>query len=220
MMLVEISHVSRDFGKFRAVNDVSLTLGEGEILGLIGANGAGKTTLLRMVCGLLKPSEGTVRTEGRPGYMCQSFSLVEELTIRESFQFYGALYGLGRAEIAERMDHETEALNLGPWMDRQVRALPSGWRQMLSFSIAMLSRPKVLILDEPTSGVDLLARKRLWELIRAQAAKGTGIIVSTHYLDEAALCDTLAVMGSGSILALGRPEAVAPSQDVLLSYFR
>lgn len=218
--VVRIAGVSRDFGKFRAVDKVSLQVGEGEILGLMGANGAGKTTLLRMVCGLLRPSEGTVWTEGRPGYMCQSFSLIEELTIRESFRFYGALYGLGKAEIAQRMEEETESLKLDPWLDRQVRELPSGWRQGASFAIAVLSRPKVLILDEPTSGVDVLSRKRLWELIRAEAKAGAGIIVSTHYLDEAALCDSLAVMGNGSILAQGKPEDIAPSQEVLLSYYR
>ena len=220
MKLVDIENVSRDFGKFRAVDGVSLQVGEGEILGLMGSNGAGKTTLMRMICGLLKPTSGRVYTEGRPGYMCQSFSLVEELTIRESFRFYGALYGLKKAEIADRMAREAESLQLGPWLDRQVRELPSGWRQTMSFSIAILPRPRVLILDEPTSGVDVLSRKRLWELIRAEAAAGAGIIVSTHYLDEAALCDSLAVMGSGSILALGKPEVIAPSQEVLLNYFR
>ena len=219
MKLVEISHVSKRFGHFLAVDDVSLDLSGSEILGLLGANGAGKTTLIRMVCDLIRPDGGQISVTGRPGYMCQTFSLVEELTVHENIRFYATLYGLGRQAIAEREARIVDSLVLGPYRDRQVKFLPSGWRQALSFSIAVIADPPVLILDEPTSGLDSLSRRRMWKLIHAKAAEGTGVIVTTHYLDEAFYCNRLAIMNSGRIVAYGAPGEVASSQADLLKYF-
>ena len=220
MKLVEISHVSKRFGKFLAVDDVSLDLSGGEILGLLGANGAGKTTLIRMVCDLIRPDGGQISVTGRPGYMCQTFSLVEELTVHENIRFYATLYGLGRKTVAEREERIVSSLELGPYRDRQVKFLPSGWRQALSFSIAVIADPPVLILDEPTSGLDSLSRRRLWKMIHTRAAAGTGVIVSTHYLDEAYYCSRLAIMNGGRIVAGGAPRDVAATQQDLLAYFR
>lgn len=220
MTLVEILHASRRFGTFTAVDDVSLTLSGGEILGLIGANGAGKTTLIRMICGLIRPSDGTVSVAGRPGYMCQSFSLVEELTVAENIRYYGALYGMSRRQIAERQEQIAGRLALTPYLDRPVKDLPSGWRQALSFAIAVLANPPLLILDEPTSGLDSLSRRRLWKILHEEAARGTGIIVSTHSFDEAYYCTRIAVMKAGRIVADTAPEALASVQDDLMPFFQ
>ena len=139
MNLVEISHVSKRFGEFLAVDDVSLSLAKGEILGLLGANGAGKTTLIRMICDLLRPDGGLISVQGRPGYMCQTFSLVEELTVHENIRFYATLAGLDRAQTAAREEAMVASLELTPYLNRQVKLLPSGWRQALSFSIAVIA---------------------------------------------------------------------------------
>lgn len=220
MNLVEISHVSKRFGEFLAVDDVSLSLAKGEILGLLGANGAGKTTLIRMVCDLLRPDCGQISVQGRPGYMCQTFSLVEELTVHENIRFYATLFGLKRAQIATREKAITASLELTPYLNRQVKFLPSGWRQALSFSIAVIAEPPVLILDEPTSGLDALSRRRMWKMIQAKAAEGTGVIVSTHYLDEAYYCSRLTIMNGGRIAASGAPQELAATQQDFLTYFR
>ena len=217
--IVKAQHVSKSFGSIKAVDDLSLTLAPGEILGLLGANGAGKTTLIRMLCGLIRQDSGTIQVEGRPGYMCQSFSLVEELTVSENIRYYGALYGLGRDEVREWGSQIEEFLRLGPYRDRQVRHLSSGWRQAISLSIAVLPRPKVLILDEPTSGLDALSRRRLWDMIQDNAAAGTGVVISTHYLDEAFYCSSLAIMCSGRLAASGRPQDLAGSENDLLKFF-
>jgi len=219
MNLVEARHVTKRFGRITAVDDLSLTLAPGEILGLLGANGAGKTTLIRMICGLIRPDSGSVSVIGKPGYMCQSFSLIEELTVPENIRFYGALYGLTREEVATRSEDIIRTLELSTYCDRQVKFLPSGWRQALSFSIAVIAEPAVLILDEPTSGLDSLSRRRLWKMIHAKAAQGTGILVSTHYLDEAYYCSRLSILNAGREVAAGIPETVAASVDDLLPYF-
>jgi len=220
MSLVSIDHVSKHFGRLAAVDDVSLSLKRGEVLGLLGANGAGKTTLIRMICSLIRPDGGNISVQGRPGYMCQTFSLVEELSVHENIRFYATLYGISRAETAKREQRIIDSLELGPYRDRQVKYLPLGWRQALSFSIAVIAEPPVLILDEPTSGLDSLSRRRIWKMIHAKAAEGTGVIVSTHYLDEAFYCSRLAIMNSGKVIAEGAPKEVASSQEDLLKYFR
>ena len=220
MSLVEISHVSKRFGEFLAVDDVSLSLAKGEILGLLGANGAGKTTLIRMICDLLRPDGGQISVQGRPGYMCQTFSLVEELTVHENIRFYATLAGLDRAQTAAREEAMVASLELTPYLNRQVKLLPSGWRQALSFSIAVIADPPVLILDEPTSGLDALSRRRMWKLIQARAAEGTGVIVSTHYLDEAYYCSRLTIMNGGRVVASGVPQELAATQQDFLTYFR
>ena len=217
--LLEASHLSKRFGSIVAVDDLSLTLAPGEILGLLGANGAGKTTLIRMLCSLIQPDSGSLTIQGRPGYMCQQFSLVEELTVPENIRFYGTLYGLSKRQIAGRAQQIVKALELEPYCHQQVKFLPTGWRQALSFSIAVIADPAVLILDEPTSGLDPLSRRRLWRMIREKAEQGTGVIVSTHYLDEAYYCTRLGILNAGKLVASGQPAAVAASEADLLTYF-
>ena len=206
MSLVTLSHVTKRFGSLCAVDGVSLELHRGEVLGLLGANGAGKTTLMRMVCGLLKPDAGVITVGGRSGYLCQDFCLVEELTVAENIDLYGALYGLSRRETAVRREAVLRDLALSPCRNRQVRFLPSGWRQALSFSIAVLGEPELLVLDEPGNGLDPLARQRIWRMIRQRAGQGTGILLSTHSLEEAARCDTLAVLSEGKLIEYSRND--------------
>ncbi len=220
MNRVEIDNVVKTFGTLKAVNGVSLALKEGEVLGLLGANGAGKTTLIRMLCGLINPDSGTVTINGRFGYMCQSFSLIEELTIHENIQFYGTICKLSKEQIASKEQDMEKRLRLGPYMHRKAAQLPNGWRQTLSFCIALMSDPDVLVLDEPTSGLDALSRRRMWSMIREYAAAGAAVIVSTHYMDEAFYCSSLAIMKSGKIIAQGCPSDVAKSDKDLIRYFK
>lgn len=212
--------VSKRFGTIQAVDKLSLDLAPGEILGLLGANGAGKTTFIRMLCGLIPADSGTIEVKGRPGYMCQGFSLIEELTPEENIRFYGALYGLSRKETERRAADISARLKLDAYRGRLVKHLPTGWRQALSFCVAILPDPAVLILDEPTSGLDSLSRRRLWEMIRERAAQGTGVIVSTHYLDEAYYCTRLSLVSAGKLIASGAPREVASSEEELLTYFK
>lgn len=220
MSLVTIDNVSKCFGKLKAVDGVSLCLERGETVGLLGANGAGKTTLIRMLCGLTKANEGSVTLNGTYGYMCQSFSLIEELTVHENIEFYGALYGIDNKTLSCREEGIVSSLKLEPYFNKPVHTLPSGWRQALSFSIAVIHRPDILVLDEPTSGLDSLSRRRLWGMIHDYALQGTGIIVSTHYLDEAFYCDRLAIMSHGRMICQGRTSEVADSTDTLMNYFK
>lgn len=220
MKVLKAHNVCKSFGTLQAVKNLSLELSAGEVVGLLGANGAGKTTFIRMVCGLIRPDSGTVEVEGRPGYMCQGFSLIEELTPEENIRFYGALYGLSRAETERRAKDITARLKLDQYNGRQVKYLPTGWRQALSFCVAILPDPAVLILDEPTSGLDSLSRRRLWEMILERADQGTGVIVSTHYLDEAYYCNRLDLMSAGELIASGAPRDVAATEEDLLSYFK
>lgn len=220
MKVLKAHNVCKRFGTLQAVDNLSLELAPGEVVGLLGANGAGKTTFIRMVCGLIRPDSGTVEVSGRPGYMCQGFSLIEELTPEENIRFYGALYGLSRAETERRSADISARLKLDAYRGRQVKYLPTGWRQALSFCVAILPNPAVLILDEPTSGLDSLSRRRLWEMILERADQGTGVIVSTHYLDEAYYCSRLDLMSAGKLIASGAPREVAATEDDLLSYFK
>jgi ABC-2 type transport system ATP-binding protein len=214
---VEARELTRRFGTFVAVDAVTFDVAEGEVFGFLGANGAGKTTAMRMLTGLLAPSAGSARVAGvdvaadpdavkrRIGYMSQRFSLYEDLTVRENVRLYGGIYGLSNAAIAERTEAMFDRLRLGHAADERVGRLPLGWKQKLAFSVALLHRPRVVFLDEPTGGVDPVTRRQFWELIYETAAAGTTVFVTTHYMDEAEYCDRASVMVAGRIAALGTP---------------
>jgi ABC-2 type transport system ATP-binding protein len=227
---IRVDGLTRRFGAFTAVNAIGFEVAEGEVFGFLGANGAGKTTAIRMLIGLLAPSAGVAEVAGfdvardpeavrrHIGYMSQRFSLYEDLTVRENIALYGGIYGLDGATIAERGQAMLGDLRLTPHADALVRALPLGWKQKLAFSVALLHRPRVVFLDEPTGGVDPVTRRQFWELIYAAAARGTTVFVTTHYLDEAEYCDRVAILVDGRVAALGTPEALkaefaAPTLD-------
>ncbi len=217
---ITVRGLTRRFGSFTAVDDISFDVSAGEVFGFLGANGAGKTTAIKMLIGLLAPSAGEARVAGhdigtdaervrqRIGYMSQRFSLYEDLTVRENIALYGGIYGLSDAEIRARGDALLEGLRLAPHADALVRSLPLGWKQKMAFSVAMLHEPAVVFLDEPTGGVDPVTRRQFWELIYAAAARGTTVFVTTHYLDEAEYCDRISIMVDGRIGAIGTPDAL------------
>ncbi len=213
---IEARELTRRFGSFTAVDEITFDVGRGEVFGFLGANGAGKTTAIRILTGLLLPTSGTARVAGhdvytdserikrRIGYMSQKFSLYEDLTIAENIRLYGGIYDLSRETIRERTTRMLTRLGLEQSARTQVRALPLGWRQKLAFSVALLHEPSI-VLDEPTSGVDPITRRQFWELIYEAAARGTTVFVTTHYMDEAEYCDRISIMVAGRIEALGTP---------------
>ncbi|GAB4406066.1 MAG: hypothetical protein OHK0039_07510 [Bacteroidia bacterium] len=216
-MNISVNHLSKRFGDFVAVDDISFEVDRGEIFGFLGANGAGKTTAIRMLCGLLRPSSGQAlvagydvlrepeRVKRRIGYMSQRFSLYEDLTVRENIFFYGGVYGLARAEIRSKTAALLERLQMHEVADTLIRALPLGWRQKLAFSTALLHEPDIIFLDEPTGGVDPITRRQFWEMIYETAAEGRTVFVTTHYMDEAEYCDRISIMVDGRIEAIGSP---------------
>ena len=221
-LMIVCKGVSKLFGSFKAVDKVDLEVEKGEILGLLGPNGAGKTTLIKMMCGLLEPSEGKIFILGYDvqkerakiwnviGYMSQKFSLYKDLTVLENMKFYAGIYGVkgyNFKEILERL----ELLEMG---DRLVKDLPFGIRQRLALACALLHKPPILFLDEPTSGVDPVARRNFWEIIyQVSRQEGTTVIVSTHYMDEAENCDRLGLMNRGRLIALGTPEEIKKESE-------
>jgi ABC-2 type transport system ATP-binding protein len=217
---IEARDLTRTFGSFTAVDHIEFEVKAGEVFGFLGANGAGKTTAIRMLTGLLRPTSGTatvagfdVATESESikrviGYMSQRFSLYDDLTVRENFQLYGGIYDLPRAELRDRVSRLLTRLNLEHAANEPVRSIPLGWKQKLAFSVALLHDPKVVFLDEPTSGVDPIVRRQFWELIYEAAHAGTTVLVTTHYMDEAEYCDRISIMVAGRIEALGAPSAL------------
>ena len=212
---VEVRELSKRFGAFTAVDRVTLDVGEGEIFGFLGANGAGKSTTIRMLCGLLAPSSGTARVLGidvatHPeevkrgiGYMSQRFSLYDDLTVRHNLRFYGGVYGLRGRALADREAWAIEIAGLNGREDTLTRELAGGWKQRLALGCAVLHRPRVVFLDEPTSGVDPLSRRRFWRLIDSLSEEGVTVFVTTHYLEEAEHCHRLALIHAGRLTALG-----------------
>ena len=212
--IISVSNLTKTFGDFTAVNDISFEVAKGEIFGFLGANGAGKTTAMKMLIGISKPSSGKATVAGfdifnqsemvkkNIGYMSQKFSLYDDLTIKENITFFGGIYGLSRKEIKEKTTFLITELELEEVSNQLVGALPLGWKQKLSFSVALLHEPKIIFLDEPTGGVDPITRRQFWEMIYAQAHKGTTIFVTTHYMDEAEYCDRVSIMVEGKIEAL------------------
>jgi len=220
---IEAHELTRRFGDFVAVDAISFDIKPGEVFGFLGANGAGKTTAIRMLTGLLQPTGGRATVAGNDilretervkrdiGYMSQRFSLYEDLTVRENIRLYGGIYDLSDRQIRDRTRQMLERLGLEHAADEFVRAIPLGWRQKLAFSVAMLHEPRVVFLDEPTSGVDPITRRQFWELIYEAAGRGTTILVTTHYMDEAEYCDRISIMVGGRIVALGTPGELKQS---------
>jgi ABC-2 type transport system ATP-binding protein len=212
---LEAVHVTKRFGAFVAVDDVSFDVRAGEVFGLLGSNGAGKSTLIRLFCGLLRPTSGTASVLGvdtakdpeavrrRIGYMTQRFSLYDDLSVEQNLEFYAGIYGLRGREKADRIAWAKEIGNLRGMESKGVRLLPGGWKQRLALACSVLHRPRVLFLDEPTGGVDPLSRRRFWGLIDEMSAEGVTLIVTTHYLDEAERCDRIALLHQGRLVALG-----------------
>lgn len=217
MHAIEVTDLTKRFGDFTAVDSISFTVERGEIFGFLGANGAGKTTAMRMLCGLSVPTSGSARVAGfdvathtdsvkrRIGYMSQRFSLYPDLTAAENVMLYGGIYGVPRAELRQRASELADRLGIGPWLKRPVADMPLGLKQRLAFSVANVHHPEVVFLDEPTGGVDPIARRLFWELIYEAAAGGTTVFVTTHYMDEAEYCRRVSVMVDGRIHALGTP---------------
>jgi len=212
---VEIRELSKRFGAFTAVDRVSLTVNEGEIFGFLGANGAGKSTTIRMLCGLLRPSSGTGLVLGtdvaqdpegvkrKIGYMSQRFSLYDDLTVGQNLRFFGGVYGLHGELAREREAWAVRMAGLEGKQGRLTAELPGGWKQRLALACAVLHRPRVGFLDEPTSGVDPISRRRFWRLIDEMSTEGITVFVTTHYLDEAEYCHRLAFIHAGRLVALG-----------------
>lgn len=216
--IVSAEDLSRCFGHFTAVNSVSFRVERGEVFGFLGPNGAGKTTLIKMFCGLLPPSEGSgsvmgiplragrLRISGEIGYMSQKFSLYKDLKVIENLKLFGGIYGLGGRELRRRVDFALELSGLVGREKEPTRALPLGIKQRLALACATMHQPELIFLDEPTSGVDPIARDRFWEIIRELSVRGVTVIVTTHYMDEAERCERLMLMDEGEIAAIGTPS--------------
>lgn len=217
---IEVKNLLKQFGDFTAVSHTSFQVHQGEVFGLLGPNGAGKTTTFRMLCGLLPATSGELSVAGvdvrksptkaraRLGYVAQKFSLYGNLTVRENLRFFGEAYGLMGRELEERLAAVTEQFSLGPVLNQEADTLPMGYRQRLSMAAALLHEPKILFLDEPTSGIDPLARRRFWQQITELAAAGTTVIITTHFMEEAEYCDRFMIQDQGQLLVLGSPAEI------------
>jgi len=221
--IIEVRDLLKTFGNFTAVNHTSFTVRKGEIFGLLGPNGAGKTTTFRMLCGLIPASGGVLRVAGydlhtardearrRIGYVAQKFSLYQDLTVRENLEFFGRVYGLHGKRLREQMAKALEEFSLGDVIDKRSGELPGGFKQRLSMAAGTMHEPEILFLDEPTSGIDPLARRVFWHRITSLAAEGTTIVITTHFLEEAEYCNRIMIQDAGTMIALGTPGEVRAS---------
>ena len=215
--VIKTEKLTKRFGDFYAVNEITFEVSKGEIFGFLGANGAGKTTAMRMLCGLSTPSSGKAEIAGfdvyketekikkNIGYMSQKFSLYEDLTVLENIKFFGGIYGLSDKQIKSKGEELVTQLGLQTEANKLVGSLPLGWKQKLSFSVAVLHQPKIVFLDEPTGGVDPVTRRQFWDMIYEAANNGVTIFVTTHYMDEAEYCNRISIMVDGYIRALDTP---------------
>ncbi|MFH4965411.1 ABC transporter ATP-binding protein [Gaetbulibacter sp. M235] len=216
--VIEAKNLTKSFGDFTAVNAISFHVEKGEIFGFLGANGAGKTTAMKMLIGISNPTSGEAKVAGfdvfkqresikkNIGYMSQKFALYDDLTVKENITFFGGIYGLSREVIKSKTQVLIKELNLEEVENQLVGSLPLGWKQKISFSVALLHNPKIVFLDEPTGGVDPITRRQFWEMIYKAANQGTTIFVTTHYMDEAEYCDRVSIMVNGKIEALDTPK--------------
>jgi ABC-type multidrug transport system ATPase subunit len=223
---ISAEHLVRRFGQVTAVDDVSFRVEQGEIFGFLGPNGSGKTTVIKMLTGLLPLSGGSARVEGldvrvdseavreRIGYMSQNYSLYQDLTVAENLQFYGRIYSLDPARLKRRIEEIVQLHGLAPYMNRLSAQLSGGWKQRLALGCAMLHEPKLLFLDEPTAGIDPVARRQLWDLLFELSGHGITFFVTTHYMDEAERCSHVAYIYYGKIIADGTPNSLRELPDV------
>lgn len=233
---VEVRELTKKFGNHTAVNNVTFHVKKGEIFGFLGPNGSGKSTTIRMICGILTPTSGsgtvmgydvykeTEKIKQNIGYMSQKFSLYEELTVKENLEFYAGIYGMDKVQVRQRMAEIIELANLEGREKFQAKMLSGGWKQRLALGCALLHKPTLLFLDEPTAGVDPVSRRIFWEIIRYLAKNGITVFVTTHYMDEAELCDTIGFINNGVLSAFGTPDRLKEQygydslEDVFISF--
>src|SRR5262244_337029 len=224
--MIEVEGLTKRFGAFTAVDHISFTVGKGSIFGFLGPNGSGKTTVIRMLCGILQPTEGTARIGGHDivrdldpikemiGYMSQKFSLYDELTVNENLIFAGKLYGLSGRELNQRREEMIATTHLEPYIDRRAGQLSGGWRQRLAMACSLMHRPSVLFLDEPTAGIDPVARRELWDLLFQLSGLGITLFVTTHYMDEAERCSRVGYIFNSKLITFGKPDDLKQLPDV------
>jgi ABC-type multidrug transport system ATPase subunit len=225
-VMIECDGLTKRFGEFTAVDHVSFSIGKGSIFGFLGPNGSGKSTVIRMLCGILEPSAGTARIGGHDvvndtesikemiGYMSQKFSLYDELTTNENLIFSGKLYGLRGRQLTARRDELIALTHLEPYLDRRAALLSGGWRQRLAMACSLMHRPSVLFLDEPTAGIDPVARRELWDLLFGFAGQGMTLFVTTHYMDEAERCSHVGYIYMSKLIVCGEPDDLKQMSEV------
>jgi ABC-2 type transport system ATP-binding protein len=225
--IIKVENLVKKFGNFVANDNLTFEVQKGEIFGFLGANGAGKTTAIKILCGLSFPTSGIVKVAGfdvyrqtnkikqNIGYMSQKFTLYENLTTKENIRFYAGIYGLSVKEINRRMDELLIRLQIEHMKNSLISSLPLGWKQKLAFSIAIFHQPKIVFLDEPTGGVDPIARRQFWDMIYQAAHDGITVFVTTHYMDEAEYCDRVSIMVDGRIEALDTPAALKKTYNAM-----